>query len=219
MTDVSVADDQTPFRSTGIRVLGDVPWGAHVFIFYKTKEDLLDVTLSYFKAGLARNEFCLWALAAPLDEEGARDALARALPDFGSRMAAGQIEILEGYGLYLKGDQFDLDRIMRVWQEKLDWALARGYEGMRVSGNAFWFKTKRWKAFCEYEQEVDTALASKKMIVMCTYALGESGAAEILDVARAHNCALVRRSGEWEFLEAPELQQAKLEIERREGAI
>jgi hypothetical protein len=29
---------------------------------------------------------------------------------------------------------------------------------------------------------------------------------------RAHNCTIVRRNGEWEFLETPDLKQAKLEI-------
>jgi DNA-binding CsgD family transcriptional regulator len=214
MTDFNVAD-QFLLRPTGIPVLGNVPWGAHICVFYETKEDLLEVTLPYLAAGLAHNEFCVWAVSAPIDEEAAADALARALPDFASQRAAGQIEILEGYGLYLGGGQFDLGRIMRTWQQKLEWALARGYDGLRVTGNAFWFEIKRWKAFCEYEEEVDSAIASKQMILMCTYALEESGASEILDVTRAHNCALVRREGQWEFLEPSGLRQAMLK--RRQG--
>jgi len=27
-------------RSTGIGVVGDVPWGTHFFLFHETKEDL-----------------------------------------------------------------------------------------------------------------------------------------------------------------------------------
>jgi MEDS: MEthanogen/methylotroph, DcmR Sensory domain len=62
----------------------------------------------------------------------------------------------------------------------------KGYEGMRVSGNAFWFETKHWKEFCEYEQELDRSLSGQRMIVMCTYALLASRAVDLLDVARAH---------------------------------
>ena len=134
-------------------------------------------------------------------------------------MSAGQIEILQGYEWYLKGKEFDPKLITAGWSEKLDDALARGYEGMRVSGNAFWFETNLWKEFCEYEQELDRALAGQKMIVMCTYSLRESRAVDILDVARAHNFTISRRNGAWEFLETPELKQAKAEIKKLKTAI
>jgi len=31
----------TEMRKTGIDVVGDMPWGTHVCLFYETKEDLL----------------------------------------------------------------------------------------------------------------------------------------------------------------------------------
>ena len=90
---------------------------------------------------------------------------------------------------------------------------------MRVSGNAFWIETNHWKAFCEYEQELDRSLAGQKMIVLCTYSLSASRAVDILDVARAHQCSIARRNGAWEFLETPELTQAKQEIKKLNGAL
>ena len=39
--------------------LGNIPWGAHICIFYETKEDLLDAATAYFAAGLKSNELCL----------------------------------------------------------------------------------------------------------------------------------------------------------------
>ena len=74
---------------------------------------------------------------------------------------------------------------------------------MRVSGNAFWLGTKHWKEFCEYEQKLDRSLAGQKMIVLCTYSLQASRIVDMLDVARAHQCSIVRRKGDWEFLETP----------------
>src|SRR5476651_1628578 len=47
-------------RKTGIRVISDMPWGAHICMFYETKADLLDAAVSYFESGLDSNEFCLW---------------------------------------------------------------------------------------------------------------------------------------------------------------
>jgi len=39
-------------RSSGIDIIGDVPWGTHFCQFYQTKEDLMDILVPYFKAGL-----------------------------------------------------------------------------------------------------------------------------------------------------------------------
>jgi DNA-binding CsgD family transcriptional regulator len=206
-------------RKSGIRVIGDVPWGTHLCIFYETKEDLLDTAVTYFAAGLKSNEFCVWAVSDPVTEADAGDALRLAVPDLDQRIEAGQMEILDGSEWYLKGGQFDLKRITSGWSEKLDDALAKGYDGMRVSGNAFWIETNHWKAFCEYEQELDRSLAGQRMIVLCTYSLKASRAVDILDVARAHQFSTARRNGDWDFLETAELRQAKREIKRLNGAL
>jgi len=212
------ADDQ-PLRQSGIRVVGYVPWGCHVCIFYETKDDLLDTAAAYFKAGLASNEFCVWAISAPITEADAKAALRRAIPDFPAQLAAGRIEIIQGTDWYLRGNQFDMQRITGGWSEKLRGALARGFDGMRVSGNAFWIESNHWQAFCEYERELDRSLAGQRMVVLCTYSLRASRAVDLLDVARAHQCCTARRNGDWEFLATPELRQARLEIERLHGAL
>jgi FixJ family two-component response regulator len=57
------------------------------------------------------------------------------------------------------------------------------------------------------------------MIVLCTYSLHASRTVDLLDVARAHQCTVTLRNGKWEFLETPELKQAKHEIRRLNGAL
>lgn len=213
------AEVDRPLRQSGIRVVGEVPWGAHICIFYETKDDLLETAAGYFEAGLARNEFCVWAISEPIAEADAEAALRGVIPDLKEQIAAGRMEILQGSEWYLRGDEFDLQRITGGWNEKLRGALARGFDGMRVSGNAFWIETNHWQAFCEYERELDRSLAGKRMVVLCTYSLQRSRAVDLLDVARAHHCCTARRNGDWEFLATPELRQARQEIERLRGAL
>ncbi len=213
------ADARSTLRKTGIRVIGDMSWGTHICMFYETKQDLLDAAVLYFEAGLQSNEFCVWAVSDPITKRDAIKALRRAIPDFDRLLAAERFELLPGTEWYLKGDQFALQRITGGWSEKLSTALAEGYDGMRVSGNAFWLNTSHWKEFCEYEQELDRSLAGRKMIVLCTYSLRASRAVDVLDVVRAHQCTVVRRRGDWEFLETPELKRASQEIRRLNGAL
>lgn len=213
------AAEDPPLRQSGIRVVGEMPWGTHICVFYETKDDLLDTAAAYFKAGLASNEFCVWAVSEPISEVEAKAALRRAIPDLQAQLAAGRIEIIQGTDWYLRGNQFDLQRITGGWSEKLRVALAKGFDGMRVSGNAFWIESSHWQAFCEYEHELDRSLAGQRMVVLCTYSLQASRAVDLLDVARAHQCCTARRNGDWECLATPELRQARQEIERLHGAL
>lgn len=206
-------------RDSGIDRIGVLPWGAHICLFYETAEDLLDVNAAYFAAGLADGEFCIWALSDPVTMREAEAALERVTPDFAERMRSGQMELVPGYEWYLKGEEFSAQRITGGWHEKLDAALANGFNGMRVSGNAFWIETNQWREFCEYEKELDYSMAGRCMLVLCTYRLGASRAVDLLDVARTHNFSLARRNGRWEFLETPELLQARKEIRRLNGAL
>ncbi len=204
----------TELRKTGISALGDLPWGTHFCHFYETDEDLLDILLPYFKTGLENNEFCMWVVFDPLDEEEARNALRRAVPEADQRMTAGDIEIVPYLQWYLKDGSFDMQRVINGWLEKLTQALARGYAGLRVNGNEAWLTEKDWKDFSDYEKKLNEVIANQRMIVLCTYPLALSKAAEIFDVARTHEFAIARRFGNWEVLETPELRQAKAEIKR-----
>jgi C4-dicarboxylate-specific signal transduction histidine kinase len=204
----------TETRKTGIDVVGDMPWGTHFCLFYDTKEDLLDMTISYCKAGLESEEFCLWVVAEPLTIEEAVDALKDAVPDIDRYLADSSIEIVSACDWYLQGGTFDLKRVIGSWREKLDRASARGYAGARVTGDTAWLEKKDWKDFCEYEEGLNEAVANQRLAVLCTYPLAACGAAEILDVVRTHQFALARRHGSWDVIETAGHKQAKAEIKR-----
>jgi DNA-binding CsgD family transcriptional regulator len=214
----AVEPDQN-LRESGLAVMGDMPWGTHICVFYQTKQDLLDTVVSYFEAGLKNNESCVWAISNPITVADATAALRREIADFDCRLAAGQIELVEATGWYLGDGKLDPKKIFRGWSEKLQAALAKGYEGTRVSGNAFWIATDYWRDFCAYEEELNQALADQKIIALCTYSLQASRAMDILDVARVHQCSMARRNGDWEFMETPELRLANREIRRMKAAI
>ena len=73
---IRVPAQESNARHTGITVIGDVPWGTHFCQFYQDKQDLIDILVSYFKAGLENNEFCMWVTSEPLASAEAKAALA-----------------------------------------------------------------------------------------------------------------------------------------------
>src|SRR5215218_5891906 len=110
----SVAEQRSSpaLRKTGIRVMEDMPWGAHICMFYETKTDLLDAAASYFEAGLEGNEFCIWVVSDPITEKDARSSLRRSIPDFDRHHSEGRFELIHGSEWYLRGGEFQLQRIV-----------------------------------------------------------------------------------------------------------
>src|SRR5947207_5270312 len=135
-------------RSSGISVVGDVPWGTHLCHFYETKEDLLDILIPYFNTGLENNEFCVWVVSDPLGNEEARNAFRHAVPEADRYLAAGhieivahtifptsrqqtspvgRIEIVPHTEWYLEGGALVADQVLDGGREKLADALAKRY--------------------------------------------------------------------------------------------
>jgi C4-dicarboxylate-specific signal transduction histidine kinase len=204
----------TELRKTGVDVVGDMPWGTHFCLFYETRADLLDTVVRYCKAGLEDREFCLWVVAEPLTEADASQALKRAVPDLDRYLGDRSIEIVAARDWYLQDGTFDLNRVIGGWNQKLASASARGYAGVRVTGDTAWLEKKDWKDFCEYEESLNQAVANHRLAVLCTYPLAACGAAEILDVVRTHQFAVTKRRGDWDVIETAGHKQAKAEIKR-----
>jgi PAS domain S-box-containing protein len=204
----------TEMRKSGVEVVGDMPWGSHFCLFYETRADLLETAVCYCKAGLENQEFCLWVVAEPLTVGDARQALKRAVPDLDQYLADHSIEIVAARNWYLQDGTFDLNRVIRGWNEKLASASARGYAGVRVTGDTAWLEKKDWKDFCEYEESLNQAVANQRLAVLCTYPLAACGAGEILDVVRTHQFAVTKRRGSWDVIETAGHKQAKAEIKR-----
>ncbi|HTE09327.1 MAG TPA: MEDS domain-containing protein, partial [Chitinophagaceae bacterium] len=203
-------------RLSGIDVLGKIPWGLHFCNFYETKQDLLEMLIPYFKAGLQSKEFCLWVIPDPsiITAGEASAALKKVVPDLEQHISDGDIEILSGPGWYLRENAFNMDSVINAWHAKLKHALTLGYSGMRVSGDTLWLTEKNWKEFYAYEKKISHFITGKPMIVLCTYPLVKIGAADIFDVAQTHQFAIARRKGKWEVIENAMQIQAQSEINR-----
>src|SRR5262245_33183629 len=206
---------ETQIRKTGIDVVGDMAaWGAHFCLFYETKDDLLNTVISYCKSGLESEEYCMWIVAEPLTIEEAQDALKDAVPDLDRYLADSRLEIARARDWFLQGGTFDGNRVTGGWYEKLARVSARGYAGIRVTGDTTWLTKKDWRHFCDYEDGLNEVIGNQRLAVLCTYPLAGCGAPQILDVVRTHQFVLARRHGSWDVVETAALERAKAEIKR-----
>ncbi|AKB19961.1 PAS domain S-box protein [Methanosarcina sp. WWM596] len=199
-------------RQSGIDFIGNVPWGTHFCQFYQTKEDLTDILVPYFKAGLENKEFCMWVTSQPLDVGEAKEALKKVISDIDVYLEKGQIEIIPYTHWYVKEGVFNSDRILNDWVEKLNYALERGYEGLRLAGNTSLLEKEDWENFVEYEKKMDSVISSCRMIALCTYSLDVHGVTEAIGIAANHQFTLVKKERKWEKIKSSNRQNI---IERK----
>ncbi len=188
-------------RKFGLDVVGDIPWGIHLCQFYETKHDLAEILVPYFAEGLRSNEACMWVTSEPLEVDAAKAALANAVPNIDWFIESGQLLILPYTEWYLKGGEFDADRVLKGWVEKEQEALSRGFEGLRLTGNTFWIERSLWDSFTDYEETVNNVIGAHRMIAVCTYSLEKCSGSDVTDVIRNHVGTIIKKGESWSVVE------------------
>jgi PAS domain S-box-containing protein len=204
------------FRPTGIEAIGNISWGTHFCHFYETEKDLLSILVPFFKAGLENNEYCLWVTSESISIEEAFGALKEVVPNFDRHLQRGSIDIVPHTDWYLKDGKLDLDSSIPSVLDRLRVALQQNFEGLRANGDESWLDRNNWKNFITYERSLNPLIANQQVIIMCTYPLKECVAAtDVLDIALVHECAIIKRRGNWETIETPEIKKSKAAIQQK----
>ena len=206
-------------RQTGIDVVGAVPYGMHLCLFYVAKQDLLDILVPFFKAGLENNELCVWITSEPLSEEEVKAAMRKAIPDSAQYLESGQIGFVPYTDFYFKDGVLTLQKVQDVLGESINQAQANGYDGLRVTGNTAWVEEENWREFTEYEEEINKVIGEYQVLSICTYSLDKCGVSEIVDVVQNHQNVLIRRYGSWTFTGSAEYIRLQHDLTERRKEI
>ncbi len=97
--------------------------------------------------------------------------------------------------------------VINRWVEKLHLAMARGFDGLRLTGNTSWLDKICWKDFLDYEQELNETIDQYNLIALCDYSLDQCSAGDILDVASTHQFAMTRCDGEWKVIQNKQVDE------------
>jgi signal transduction histidine kinase/CheY-like chemotaxis protein len=209
----SAALEQT-LRKSGIDAIGHAGWGTHFCHFYETKQDLVDMLVPYFEAGLRDNESCLWVASDALGADEAETALVEALPDFKDYLTRGQIAFRTASDWYVPDGNFRGEAVIAEWVRHERESRSQGFEGLRVTGDTFWLDRTGWHDFAEYETHLNRSLGQYRIICLCSYCMDRCTASDVLDVCNTHQFALTRRHGDWQLVQSDSLAVARTELEQ-----
>ena len=182
-----------PQTTSGFDIIESLPWGTHVTHFFSTGDELRDVLVPYFKAGLENNERCLWVTGVAFDAKEARAAMRSAVPDFDARESAKQIDIYDADRWYSAKQKLQPHSLVDGLLEAERDALNAGYKGLRTGGNCAWVQRSQWKDFQAYEGLVQQAVRGRRMICLCSYGTTQAEGSDLIAVVNQHDFTLSSR--------------------------
>jgi two-component sensor histidine kinase/PAS domain-containing protein len=175
---------------SGLRAIPFLQWGSHLTQFFGSGEELRDLLIPYFKAGLENNEKCLWVTGSAFNAEEARNALKAAVPDLEQRENDRQIEIADGDAWYQAGQKLDPNDLVAGLLRREQDALGAGFIGLRTNGNCAWVSRDQWQDFQQYETLVHSAIRGRRMICLCSYCVDQFHDGGAHDVMARHDLVL-----------------------------
>lgn len=196
-------------RPSGIRFVPGFSWGSHVCVLYSSPEDLAQLLVPYFHAGLTNNESCLWITSKELPVSIARKVMRQALRNTDTTHLESNVEIISQSEWYLKHRRLDTEGVRKVWMKKISDALEQGYQGLRVCGIIPWLNEKQLEAFQAYEKKLDEILAQKQIITLCAYSIQKYSIAQLMKALHYHGFVLIQIHGKCELIE---LSQRRLDV-------
>lgn len=184
--------------------MDDIPWGTHMCLLYKTKQDILDVLIPFIQAGLRNNEYCIWLTSEALSSHRARTALKRAVSDCNSYYAKGQILFINSADWYLLNGKLRLDKALNEYSTWLNKAIANGYEGLRITSSPIHLEAKHWNDFQVYEEKLNEIIHNNRIKAMCSYCLDRCDASQMTDVFCNHQSTLIKCAGQIKLIQSSE---------------
>ena len=169
----------TERRDSGIEFLDQIPWGTHMCGFYEREQDHADLVTSFFEAGAAADEYCLWIT----------DSLKPALQGVAAKY---NVEVFSYREWYCFDESPRPESILKKWRRKISEVLEQGYAGLRlVHSRSSLFPADRAFNLMQ-EALLDKLLNGTQALALCPYPLHECGLTDILDLSTSHSFTFFR---------------------------
>ncbi len=150
------------------RIMDTVKPRDHLVLFYDSAKAKHNTLFSYIRNGLKMGEAAVYVCA-----EETQDQIKEAMKGFGiaveRHLESNALLVLDYTDMYIQDGEFDMVRVMDTWSKLYDDAIARGFKGLRVTGEMSCFiQHNLVQELIEYEQALHTIL-DIPMTAICAY--------------------------------------------------
>src|SRR5258706_7751891 len=142
----------------------------HLCSIFETPQELLAMTVPYFRIGLERNEKCIY-----ITDKAKADTLCKAMRregiDIGRAIDSKALVLIDTDQAYLKGDGLNPERMLPFWKREEALAKKQGYRALRGAAEVDWpidgeGDKRRW---LKYESKVNNVFSTLDSLVLCQY--------------------------------------------------
>ncbi|HEX2077081.1 MAG TPA: MEDS domain-containing protein [Longimicrobium sp.] len=172
--------------------IADLRQGDHVCLIYETAREQLAASAPFIRDGLDRNEYCIYITDDRTSGE-VMDALAAAGIDTGAEIGRGALMVGTKRKAYLRDGTFEPEGMVEFLRELAEAALARGFSGLRITGEMTWALGAETGCdrIVEYEALLNQYFPGSHALAICQYNRERFSADVIYDVLRTHPKAIL----------------------------
>ncbi|PIQ85726.1 MAG: hypothetical protein COV73_05515 [Candidatus Omnitrophica bacterium CG11_big_fil_rev_8_21_14_0_20_43_6] len=182
----------------------------HTSLFYNSEEEYLDIILPYIKAGLENNEFCIWIIPETLTVQDAQLHLSESMEDLEAYLKKEQLLIGDHKSFYLNDGVFLGNKTLATIIELEKKALAKGFKGVRGTGDCSWALDEHWFGFLMYEEKINQAIELRKIRALCSYYIPKLDLKKIYSLGASHQSSLVKQLGSWNRFDPVKFTRANI---------
>ena len=165
----------------------------HAILFYERTEDKHSVLFNYLSAGLDKGE-----AAAYITSQETPNQIREAMKQFGIDVdkleKSGVLQAIDYRDWYFKDGTFTISKTFEAWKKLYDQVMAKGFKGIRVTGEtACFFEKRKVDELVEYEKSLHRKV-ELPMSVICAYdanVVAREGDGRLyLDLIKAHSTVI-----------------------------
>lgn len=170
--------------------------GDHYCGIYRTDDDHRALIIDFIRQGIQRHEKMIYLVnlqtAAHL-----RSTLLDAGVDVDGLVEKRQLVIMTAKEAYLRGGEFDPDRMIALLREETGAALAAGYAALRATGEMTWALAGEpgSERLVEYESMLNRFFPDSRCYAVCQYDRRRFDPEMLLDILHTHPQVLFGTEG------------------------
>lgn len=169
--------------------------GTHLCFLYETEEEHCEVISDFLRQGLDQNHKIIYILETHtadqisaclgVNEESTQQAIEN-----------GKLTFLNGAQVFRNDGGLNPLAMVRLLQEKIHYALAEGYEALRIAGEMNWFSegSQGSERLFECEAELDKLFADNAVIGLCQYDKQRFHPETLQELLRMHPLVIVGKT-------------------------
>ncbi len=149
--------------------VGEIPMGPGHSLFYRSREELINMLVPFFETGLENNQYCIWAPTRLLNKEDISEVMAEAMLDYDEYSKTGQMTILPHDEYDPKESIFSPQSVFEGIAGLMKSINRWPYDGIRLAGDRTWFGQRDCLISEDCEDEVREVMSKYQVMVIQSF--------------------------------------------------